>query len=1109
MVASFVPNNFPTPPPQQKFSSLQEFQDFIKDSFLNGSGIDEEIFNACVEFHQDVEWTDGMDARTPIHEELGWYFTRFGRQCREPIYAAFFRNEDGTLWQAIVSIWDEEKQRPYCYLAPKGNGDRAFFPPIPPSIRQKISQRYRVKVPLQGSFWLWLQQNTHIARLLTEGGKKALSALSQGYVAISLYGCNCGREWEVGDILVTPDLEPFAQEYSKWLLALDRDTKPTAKQSVASAKGKLAKALKGYGCDVADLTWNPQQGKGLDDFLVNQGVNSFDHIYHAALTKLDSPHRNNVIPHPSVKNQEIDLNVIKSEYIKLLNADASKSEIQSFKIQTRQKYPLLQPSELNKLLETVEHEFYQAENLVNDGEELHKLLEVSAQTISLSDYLPMSLATPLTQYCEWQNIRHGVVLTSLLTSISSLHKVGTELILHKNLDFSVPPTLYSAIVAESGSKKSPIFRATAKSPLNRLREQWHQEHQERLQEYIQELLAWEQENNHLKKGQKPDTPKPTEPTPPPPFYVTDATGEGLKTQAQKAPDKALFLLVDELAGYLGSQDKYFGGRGSDKQDLLSYYDGTGATVLRAGGIKVDVPQIYLSILGTIQPDVIKKIMGNTKDVDGTWARWLFVHQPNIPTTLPDDVPCGVDCTEVVTSYFEKVFDLPTTIYRLSREAFKLYQPFYNRLEQLRVSHSTPGLRAVYAKAEGLVGRLALNLHVLHELAEGHPPSEVIPLARMEQAIALMKFYIGQTKMLHASVDDGESFAPHIQKVIELSKRKQLAGESGWIKASDVQKNTTANKRPSTVEARAWMVQAATLGYGVLKGEGNKVEFMATPVNQPPTSPIDNNRRPIDDNRQTIDDISIAENLDIQAIFKTIDAKIDGIDKIDDSKNRYSPTPDNYPTHSLGVEIGGSIDDGASIRLLQNENSYTASNPAIDELSIQPSIDLSIDESIVSLQDVQPHHQPGVGFGQSIDDGVSIRLLQNENSYTASNPVIDELSIQPSIDLSIVGLQVDEHPHHQSGVGFGGSIDDGLENTPVPPPIKFKVGDGRSPTVGDRVEFQHELKEGWFKGEIVDIKTEKGYFVNLTVSYREFNYKTKKWQIKQYDIGNEKWVRLAI
>ncbi|MEH2161753.1 MAG: DUF3987 domain-containing protein [Nostoc sp.] len=512
-----------------------------------------------------------------------------------------------------------------------------------------------------------------------------------------------------------------------------------------------------------------------------------------------------------------------------------------------------------------------------------------------------------------------MVLTSLLTSVSSLHKVGTEVILHKNLNFAVPPTLYSAIVAESGSKKSPIFRATAKLPLNGLKQSRVDEYLQNLKDYQTELDAWEEENANLKKGVKPRQPKPTEPAQPPIFYFTDGTGESIKSQAQKAPDKALFLLCDELAGYFASQDKYFGGKGSDKQDLLSYYDGTGATVLRAGGVKVDVPRIYLSILGTIQPDIIKKIMGNTNDLDGSWSRWLFAIQPNIPTTLPDDVPCGVDCTDVMTGYFEKVFDLPLTKYKLSQEAFRIYQPFYNRLEQLRVLYPTSGFRAVYAKAEGLAGRLALNLHVLYEFAEGRIPSQVIGSDMMHRAIALMKFYIGQVRMVHAFVNDGDSVAPLLLKVIELSKRNQLAGEEGWIKASDVQKNTTRAKRPSAVEARNWMIQASNLGYGIIRGEGSKIEFRTS---------LQNSIDKIDKNRQTIDTVSILETLAIQGVPKNID-------KIDDLKHSDTISDDTPHTTILNRQP---IDDSCLFGLSNLESIDVASNPTIHSPSIITSIE---------------------------------------------------------------------------------------------------------------------------------------------------------------------------
>ena len=138
---SLTPKEIDTPSTitsKNRFTSFGEFKEFILNSFIDGSGIDPVLLNECIEFHEDVEFDAGMTMETPIHEELGWYYVRFPRQVREPIYAAFLRNEDGSLWQAVISEWVEDKQRPYKYIAPKGCGDRAFLPPVPKKIRQKI-----------------------------------------------------------------------------------------------------------------------------------------------------------------------------------------------------------------------------------------------------------------------------------------------------------------------------------------------------------------------------------------------------------------------------------------------------------------------------------------------------------------------------------------------------------------------------------------------------------------------------------------------------------------------------------------------------------------------------------------------------------------------------------------------------------------------------------------------------------------------------------------------------------------------------------------------------------------------------------------------------------
>jgi hypothetical protein len=126
--------------------------------------------------------------------------------------------------------------------------------------------------------------------------------------------------------------------------------------------------------------------------------------------------------------------------------------------------------------------------------------------------------------------------------------------------------------------------------------------------------------------------------------------------------------------------------------------------------------------------------------------------------------------------------------------------------------------------KGIIGRLALNLHVLWELDAGKAcPSEEIPLFIMEMAIALAKFYIGQVKLVHADSDD-ESLPRHITKLIELSKRLEANEKDGWIKAQQYREQFQPKKRPSAQQARDWMKEAVIQGHGRTRGTGNRLEF---------------------------------------------------------------------------------------------------------------------------------------------------------------------------------------------------------------------------------------------------------------------------------------------
>lgn len=276
-------------------NSFQVFYQEKREEFVEKSGIDPYLFNDAIEFHSSLEIDELGNVSTPIHEILGWNYTRFGKKTQEMFYGAFFRCEDGSYWHSKLSNapidWKKTrkqlkailgrsiaefealeliKQYPQAisrrgYTAPKGNGNKSYFSPIPESIRRKISDRHNVEVPSDVPFWEWLKDHPEIPLLVMEGGKKSLCALSLGFVAISVYGCSCG---------LASDLEPYFAEGRKVIVAFDQDNNFETRQRVRngiSMIGFRAKKAKAH-CSVAE--WMPSQGKGFDDFVVQCGANT-------------------------------------------------------------------------------------------------------------------------------------------------------------------------------------------------------------------------------------------------------------------------------------------------------------------------------------------------------------------------------------------------------------------------------------------------------------------------------------------------------------------------------------------------------------------------------------------------------------------------------------------------------------------------------------------------------------------------------------------------------------------------------------------------------------------------------------------------------------------
>jgi len=254
------------------------FAEKIEREFCQSSAIAPALYRANIEIIEDRGLWEPNRA-------LNQHVSRFWETARPHSFGAIamFQQEDGTYWQGKPQNprIDRAKGKAIKYEAIAGSGSRAYLPAIDPETREAIARRHSVEVPTDGSFWQWLEQHPEIPVIVTEGGKKSLALLSLGYVAIALIGVNGGyrSNGRIGGEVIPlekpeliADLTRFSVPGRPISLAFDQDTKAQTRAKVAGALFKFGALLKATGSNVGIASWEPAQGKGIDDLIVNCGA---------------------------------------------------------------------------------------------------------------------------------------------------------------------------------------------------------------------------------------------------------------------------------------------------------------------------------------------------------------------------------------------------------------------------------------------------------------------------------------------------------------------------------------------------------------------------------------------------------------------------------------------------------------------------------------------------------------------------------------------------------------------------------------------------------------------------------------------------------------------
>jgi hypothetical protein len=404
--------------------------------------------------------------------------------------------------------------------------------------------------------------------------------------------------------------------------------------------------------------------------------------------------------------------------------------------------------------------------------------------------------------------------------------IGNTFRIRLKLGWEEPPIVWTGIVGESGTMKSPAFklamkatRAAQKEAFKAYKLDMEMWATNSLQ-YEVELAAWKQKAKQGKASEDP--PKKPEVPVAVRYVVSDTTIEALAPILLNNP-RGVLLNRDEMTGWLASFDRYAakGKGGGDAAHWLSMFNGESMTSDRKTGNPptIHVPSAAVSITGGIQPGRLADMMGREHRESGMLARIVFADPPRKAKRWTEAV-LDPSTEAAMNAVMGRLFGLkmdcdefdPTDVFpkvvELSPGGKAAFIKFYNEHAHEQVSLSGDEA-AAWSKLEGYAARFALIVHLLR-WAAGDPsvPDPMTPVDEnsISAGVTLTRWFGAEALRVYATLAESD----------EEREVRQLAD---WISrhgGSVTVNRLTHNNRKykgKPEKALADLNRAATAGYG--------------------------------------------------------------------------------------------------------------------------------------------------------------------------------------------------------------------------------------------------------------------------------------------------------
>lgn len=335
--------------------------------------------------------------------------------------------------------------------------------------------------------------------------------------------------------------------------------------------------------------------------------------------------------------------------------------------------------------------------------------------------LPPELRAWVDEHARAKGVEPSFVALPLLVACAGF--IGNTVAVRVRRDYVEPIALWIAIVAPSGSKKSPAMKAAMK-PFR------------------------DAQGRHFKATKLANEGRdPKEHSKPPRRFVENATPEAILALLESNP-RGLLAHRDELAELLAG----FGRYSSTKQAALGdaalackLYDGTPTDVDRKSTGHSHIPSPLVSIVGAIPPKTLRTLFAESLRANGFFPRFALVRPPVSPARFTEEeldwrVDAGLDeivrRLDAIPLRLHAETDAPDPVeLALDDEARRAWIEEHDRLGELALSIGDGVRASATSKTAGLFLRLA---GILHVLGRDKDPDEtaLIDGETMRRAIAL-------------------------------------------------------------------------------------------------------------------------------------------------------------------------------------------------------------------------------------------------------------------------------------------------------------------------------------------------------------------------------------